>query len=198
MENVSRNGSMLLNLTQHGRGDLDPEVIQTCKDVGAWLKINGEAIYGSRPFEIYGADSVCYIRNNGNLYVAIMNWNGSPVTLKALRAGGATLGKVSKVEMLGSDAKLTFIQDENGLTVTSVDQIQPLPGITDQALASKCRILRIIHNKGWFNDDDPGVVAPGGWIRNCNLGTGDFNNDITTSNTTNAKRFPQRKPPAQY
>ena len=54
MENVSRNGSMLLNLTQHGRGDMDPEVIQTCKDVGAWLKINGEAIYGSRPFEVLG------------------------------------------------------------------------------------------------------------------------------------------------
>ena len=28
MENVCRNGTMLLNLTQHGRGDLDPEVVQ--------------------------------------------------------------------------------------------------------------------------------------------------------------------------
>ena len=31
MQNVSRNGTMLLNLTQHGRGDLDPEVIQICQ-----------------------------------------------------------------------------------------------------------------------------------------------------------------------
>ena len=52
MQNVSRNGTMLLNLTQHGRGDLDPQVIQIAKDIGAWLKVNGEAVYASRPFEV--------------------------------------------------------------------------------------------------------------------------------------------------
>jgi alpha-L-fucosidase len=56
MENVCRNGTMLLNLSQHGRGDLDPEVIQTAKDVGAWLKVNGEAVYSSRPFAVYGEE----------------------------------------------------------------------------------------------------------------------------------------------
>ena len=59
MQNVSRNGSMLLNLTQHGRGDLDPEPIRIAKDIGAWLKVNGEAVYGSRPFETSGDSSVC-------------------------------------------------------------------------------------------------------------------------------------------
>ena len=48
---------MLLNLTQHGRGDLDPEVIRICKDIGAWLKVNGEAVYASRPFEVAGDNS---------------------------------------------------------------------------------------------------------------------------------------------
>jgi len=38
-------------------------------------------------------------------------------------------------------------------------------------------------DKGWFNDDDPGVSAPG-WTRICNLETGDFNNDLTISETT--------------
>ena len=59
---------------------------------------------------------------------------------------------------------------------------QPLAGITNQPLASACRVLRITHDKGWINDDDPGAVAPG-WVRRCNLGTGDFNNDLTTSDT---------------
>ena len=58
MQNVSRNGSMLLNLTQHGRGNLDPEVIKIAQDMGAWLTVNGEAVYGSRPFEVYGDTSV--------------------------------------------------------------------------------------------------------------------------------------------
>lgn len=182
MQNVSRNGAMLLNLTQHGRGDLDPEVIAIAKDVGAWLKINGEAVYSSRPFESLGDNSVCYTRNNGNVYATLLNWTGGPVTLKALHAGGATLGKISKVQLLGSDAALEFVQDDQGLTITPKGQVQPQGGITDQTLASRYRVLRIVHDKGWINDDDPGVVAIG-WTRRCNLGTGDFNNDLSISDT---------------
>jgi alpha-L-fucosidase len=184
MQNVSRNGTMLLNLTQHGRGDLDPQVIRIAKDIGAWLKVNGEAVYASRPFEVCQEinNAVCYTRNNGNVYAALMNWTNGPVTLKALRAGGTTLGKVSKVELLGSDVPMTFSQDDQGLTVTPGGTAQPLPGITNQSLASACRVLRITHDQGWINDDDPGATYPG-WIRRCNLGTGDFNNDLTTSDT---------------
>ncbi len=182
MQNTSRNGTMLLNLTQHGRGDLDPELIRICKDIGAWLKINGEAVYGSRPFEINGENEVCYTRNKGNVYATLLDWKGGPMTLKSLRAGGATLGKVSKVEMLGSDIPISFVQNDQGLTITLSDSVRPMAAIEDQSLASKCRVLRIIHDKGWINDDDPGAVAPG-WFRRCNLGTGDFNNDLTTSDT---------------
>jgi alpha-L-fucosidase len=182
MQNVCRNGTMLLNLTQHGQGDLDPQVIRICKDIGAWLKVNGEAVYGSRPFEVFGETSVCYTRNNGNVYATLLDWNGSPITLKALRAGGATLGKVTKVELLGSDLALTFVQNDQGLAVTPSGSAESLVEITDQRLAAGCRVLRIIHDKGWINDDDPGAVAPG-WVRRCNLGTGDFNNDLTTSDT---------------
>ncbi|HEX9048171.1 MAG TPA: alpha-L-fucosidase, partial [Verrucomicrobiae bacterium] len=184
LQNVSRNGSMLLNLTQHGRGDLDPEVVQICKDIGEWLRVNGEAVYASRPFEVCeeSTHDVCYTRNNGNIYAALMNWTNGPVTLNALRAGGATLGKVSKVELLGSAVTMKFVQDEHGLTVTPSEPVPPLRGIANQSLASACRVLRITHDKGWFNDDDPSAVARG-WLRRCNLGAGDFNNDLTTSDT---------------
>jgi alpha-L-fucosidase len=182
MENVCRNGTMLLNLTQHGRGDLDPEVVRIAKDIGAWLKINGEAVYGSRPFEIYGEDSVRYTRNQGDVYATLLNWQGGPITLKALHSGSATIGKVSKVEMLGSNIKMTFVQDDRGLVVMPEEQAEPLSGIDNQSLASACRVLRITHDKGWFNDDDTGATYPG-WIRRCNLDTGDFNNDLTTSDT---------------
>jgi len=182
MENVCRNGTMLLNLTQHGRGDLDPEVIRIAKDVGAWLKIDGEAVYGSRPFEVYGENEIRYTRNNGSIYATLLDWQGGPVTLKALRAGGATLGKVSKVELLGSNVSLTFVQDDEGLTVTPGGPVQPLPGITNELLASACRVLCISHDKAWINDDDLDLVAHG-WIRRCNLGRGDYNNDLAISET---------------
>ena len=184
MENVSRNGSLLLNISMHGRGNLDPEAIRICKDVGAWLKVNGKAVYASRPFEVSeeNANAICYTRNNGNVYATLLDWDGGPITLKALRADGATLGKVSKVEMLGSGVRLTFVQNDHGLTVTPSRPVPPLPGITNQLLASTCRVLCITHDKGWFNDDDPGARYPG-WTRRCNLGTGDYNNDLTISNT---------------
>ncbi len=184
LENVSRNGSMLLNITQHGRGDLDPEAIQICRDVGAWLKTNGEAVYGSRPFEVSGENenTVCYTRNNGNVYAILLDWKGGPVTLRSLQAGGMTTGSVSLMEMLGCDVPLTFEQDDKGLTVNLSGPVQPLQGIINDSLASMCRILRITHDKGWFNDDDPGATYAG-WIRRCNLGSGDYNNDLTVSET---------------
>lgn len=182
MQNVCRNGTMLLNLTQHGRGDLDPEVIQVAKDVGAWLKINGPAVYSSRPFEVYGADGVCYTRKDGDVYATLLGWNGGPITLKALHSGGATLGKVSKAELLGSDTLVKFSQDDQGLTVTPDGAVQPLSGISSQTLATSYRVLRVTQDKRWFNDDDLQVVSHG-WLRRCNLGTGDYNDDLTTSDT---------------
>ena len=182
MQNVSRNGTMLLNITQHARGDLDPEVTRICKDIGAWLKINGEAVYGSRPFEVFGDNKVLYTRNQGNVYATLLEWDGNSIALSALHTGSATLGKVSKVEVLGSDIPMKFVQDDKGLIVTPEGVVQAMSGITDQLLASRCRVLRITHDNGWINDDDPGSKAPG-WLRRCNLGAGDFNNDLTTSDT---------------
>ncbi len=187
MENVSRNGAMLLNLTQHGRGDLDSEIVRTCKDIGAWLKINGEAIYGSRPFEVYGDTAVYYTRNRGKLYVTIINWTDKPVKLKALRANGATLGKVTKVELLGAGIELPFVQDTQGLTVTPPASLKSLSGISNATLASQYRVLRITHEKTWINDDDPGVKMVQGWFRHSNLNNGDFNNDLTSSDLPGAK-----------
>jgi alpha-L-fucosidase len=182
MENVCRNGTMLLNLTQHGRGDLDADVVRSAKDIGAWLKVNGEAVYGSRPFEVYGEDKVCYTRNKGYVYATVLDWRDSIITLKSLHINGSTIGKVSKVELVGSNVPLSFVQNDKGLTITPNKVASVLPGIANQSLASGTRVIKITHNKGWFNDDDPGVVAAG-WSRQSNLGTGDFNSDLTISDT---------------
>jgi alpha-L-fucosidase len=183
MQNVSRNGSLLLNLTQHGRGNLDPQCTQIAQDIGAWLKVNGEAVYASRPFEVSGDSTVQYTRNNGNVYATLLGWNGGAITLKALSSGGATLGAVSKVELLGANVAMTFVQNGQGLAVTPTGTVSPLPGISNQQLSSKTRVLRITHDKGWINDDDPGSAAPG-WLRTSNLGSGDYNNDLTSSSTS--------------
>ncbi|PJJ80084.1 alpha-L-fucosidase [Mucilaginibacter auburnensis] len=190
MENVCRNGTLLLNLTQHNRGDLDAVVVTTAKDIGAWLKLNGEAIYGSRPFEVHGDANVYYTRNKGKLYATCNNWQSGTVKLTALATDGATLGKVTKVELLGDGAttELSFVQNEQGLTV-NVPTMSAIAinGIADATLAAGYRVLRITHSKTWINDDDPGVMIAQGWFRQSNLNNGDFNNDLTTSNVAGAK-----------
>ncbi len=188
LENVCRNGTLLLNLTQHNRGDLDANVIQTAKDIGAWLKINGEAIYGSRPFEVHGDTSVYYTRNKGKLYATFSNWKDASVKLKALASNGATLGKVTKVELItgGQPVALAFVQNEQGLTVTPPSSTKPFNGISNATLASKYKVLKITHDKTWINDDDPGVKMTSGWFRHSNLNNRDFNNDLTDSDTPGA------------
>jgi hypothetical protein len=181
MQNVSRNGSLLLNLTQHGRGNLDSQCTKIAQDIGAWLNVHGEAVYASRPFEVWGDSSVIYTRNNGNVYATLLGWNGGAVTLSALKAGGATLGTVSKVELLGSTVAMTFSQDSQGLKVTPGGSVAAVAGISDSQLASKMHVLRISHGKAWFNDDDPGARFPG-WQRKVGC-TGDYNNDLVTSTT---------------
>jgi alpha-L-fucosidase len=48
LEIVSRDGSYAVNIPLRPDGSLDPECVQTLQQVGAWMKVNGEGIYGSK------------------------------------------------------------------------------------------------------------------------------------------------------
>ncbi len=51
---VSKNGNLLLNIGPKPDGSIPEEVKRILMDVGAWLRINGEAIYSSKPWRVYG------------------------------------------------------------------------------------------------------------------------------------------------
>ena len=58
VDNVSKNGNLLLNVVQRPDGSLEPEVEQMLADLATWTAIHGEGIYGSRPWEVYGESAV--------------------------------------------------------------------------------------------------------------------------------------------
>ena len=179
MQNVSRNGCLLLNVTQRGRGDIEDEARRICLDFGRWIEINSEAVYSARPFDVWGDENVIYTRQGGNIYAVLVNWEGGSVNLSAIADNVSSVGKVTKVEMIETGKKLKFKQTAEGLEVV-VGRPVVTPDITDQELASGFKVLKISYEKNWFNDDDPGV-STFGWDRKCKLKDGSFNNDLSFS-----------------
>lgn len=179
MQNVSRNGCLLLNITQHGRGDIDQQARQICLDIGRWISINKEAIYSARPFHVWGNEEVIYTRQGGYIYATIVDLTNEEIILPALSDQSPSVGKISKVEMVENGQPIPFRQSAEGLTIRMSRSVTQ--GISDQQLAKGYKVIRITHDKAWFNDDDPGVRTFG-WDRRCKTEQGDFNNDLSFSN----------------
>lgn len=135
---VSKNGNLLLNIGPESDGTIPEQARAILLEMGAWLRINGEAIYGSRPWLLYGegptkvtsttmnsdrqeftAEDIRFTTHNGALYAIALGWpTDGELRVRTLFRGTPYLkGAVCKVELLGSSAPLAFHQDEYGLHI---------------------------------------------------------------------------------
>ena len=112
VDTVSKNGNLLLNIGPKADGTI-PEVMQAClRQVGEWLRINGEAIYGSRPWDTYEDGDVRFTRKGNTLYAIALEWPEEELKLTSL-AGK----EVVKVEMLGLTEPIVWKQSASGLVI---------------------------------------------------------------------------------
>ncbi|QKW10438.1 alpha-L-fucosidase [Streptomyces sp. NA04227] len=116
---VSKNGNLLLNLGPKADGSIPEMQAERVRDLGAWLKINGEAIYGSTYWNHAEDDNsnvpVRYTMKNGALYVTALKWPGEKLTL----SGDLPLADNSTIKLLGSDgAKLPFKRTDGKVDIT--------------------------------------------------------------------------------
>ena len=74
---VSKGGNFLLNVGPDPSGQLDDTAYLRMKEIGEWIHVNGEAIYGSRTIEPYKEGKVCFTKGkNGEVYAIYLAEEG--------------------------------------------------------------------------------------------------------------------------
>jgi alpha-L-fucosidase len=137
---VSKNGNLLINIGPRSDGTIPDEAKQTLKAVGGWLRVNGDAIYGTRPWKSYGegptqvaagsfhdsdtkpytAEDFRFTTKGNNLYAIELGWPESgEAVIHALSTTGLGSQHIQGVDMLGSDAKVKYEQQTDGLHITA-------------------------------------------------------------------------------
>jgi alpha-L-fucosidase len=83
---VAKGGNLLLNAGADGNGRFHPDAVARLRELGEWLSINGEAIYGTRPVPPYKEGKVCYTRrrDDGAVYAVYLPDEGETLPLTLL------------------------------------------------------------------------------------------------------------------
>jgi len=120
---VAKGGNCCLNVSPMPNGKFDPHYVALLEYTGDWLKVNGEAIYATRPWQQIGeGDRVRFTRSKDGrtVYAISLQWPGRELALTALRARPG-----SKVRLLGVSGALDWRQDAaRGLVIQLPERLQ--------------------------------------------------------------------------
>ena len=129
---VSKNGNLLLNVGPRPDGTIPEEAQRILREIGAWLKVNGEAIYGSKPWTRFGEgptevsggkfhegeakpftpQDFRFTTAGGHLYAIELGW---PQDGQVLIRSITPRMQVRSVRLLGLAKPVSFTQDDEGL-----------------------------------------------------------------------------------
>lgn len=125
VDTVAKGGGLEIGIGPSAHGEFHPEALRQMKAAGAWLKVNGEAIYATRPREgefWSEGDSIRYTRSKDRrfVYAVLTEWPGKQLVLKAVQPK-----RGSTVALLGSRADLSWKFDSaQGTTITLPENLQ--------------------------------------------------------------------------
>jgi alpha-L-fucosidase len=134
---VSKNGNLLINVVQRPDGSLDPEAEHVLERMAAWIAVNGEAIYDTRPWLVHGEGPVrarggnfredfAYTardirfttRGDRTLYALALGWpEDRKLVIRSLARLPGVTGKITGVSLLGHAGELRWLHDGDGLAV---------------------------------------------------------------------------------
>jgi alpha-L-fucosidase len=136
---VSKNGNLLINVVQTPEGDLEPDMLAILDEIGVWTEANGEGIYGSRPWKIYGekpadkpvarlgrfdenykfsSKDIRFTAKGNTLYVFCLGKPDSDIMIKSLAKSSILTDKaIASVAMVGSKEKPGWKQTPEALVI---------------------------------------------------------------------------------
>jgi len=139
---VSKNGNLLLNVVQTPEGDIEEDVLRILDQIGTWIKDNGEGIYGTRPWKVYGegpstteaqekgqygglkevrpyqSTDIRYTRKGNDIYVFCMEKTGGVVSLKSLGMNAGLLdGDIASVSMPSHKGRIQWSHSAQSLDI---------------------------------------------------------------------------------
>ncbi|KAG4080542.1 hypothetical protein HA402_014000 [Bradysia odoriphaga] len=138
---VSKNGNLLINIVQTPEGDLEPDMLKTLEEIGNWMAVNGEGIYGSRPWTIYGekpadaatvkagnfneekvkytAGDVRFTSKGQHLYAYLLDTPQGEIRIKSFgKNSTVSPRKIASVQLLGSKEKLQWKIEDDALVIS--------------------------------------------------------------------------------
>jgi alpha-L-fucosidase len=134
---VAKGGNYLLNVGPDANGELPTAAVARLAEIGAWMKINGEAIYATRPVAPYRDGKLCFTHaKDGALYAIYLLDEGEVIPAEIeLKNIGAAAGVTTR--LLGSDIELKWQRDGAGMRITVPEKVR------NQAANSYAVSLRI-------------------------------------------------------
>lgn len=148
---VSKNGNLLLSIPVRGDGTIDEDEVAFLEKLATWMNVNGEGIFGTRPWKIFGEGptevkggmfqenklkftpaDLRFTTKDGALYVFALGIPTEDITVKALGGSSAQGQKISQIKLLGSDEQIKWEQGDDALTIHKPEKFP-----TDDVVAFK-------------------------------------------------------------
>ncbi len=122
---VAKGGNFLLNVAPTAEGDFEDAAYERLKEIGEWMKINGEAIYNSHPLTPYKEGKVCFTQlKDGTTYAIYLTEDGKNILPGKLIFKEFNPGLDKEIALLGTNVELKAIVEGNNFIIEIPESIR--------------------------------------------------------------------------